>query len=80
MTSEGTTETPGRVSVRHELLEASVVMARASAILAEATLLQTSPNLVGTRATAALELAQGAAALAKAGKETAIEIILRENA
>ena len=70
MTSERTTGTQESVSVSREFAEAAVVMSRASARLAEMALSQTSPNLAGTCATAALELAQGAATLASAGAKT----------
>ena len=70
MTSERTTGTQESVNVRQEFLESAVVMSRASARLAEMALSQTSPNLAGTCATAALELAQGAATLASAGTKT----------
>ena len=67
MTSERTTGTRESVNVRREFLETAVVMSRASARLAEMALSQTSPNLAGTCATAALELAQGAATLVNVG-------------
>ena len=70
MTSERTIETEESVSVRQEFLATAVVMSRASARLAEMALAQTSPNLAGTCATAALELAQGAATLVNVGTKT----------
>ena len=81
MTTERTTETPGTVSVRQELLKASVAMSRASAILAEKMPSPKVQGMTATSATAALELAQGAAALAKAGMEISGAITIpKENA